>query len=66
AMQIPKETIVRFLRDRGKDALADQADKHLPEQVDPAQYAEQLQRYGVDVPALLSRLPGPLKGLFGR
>ena len=64
-MQIPKETIVQFLRDRGKDALADQADKHLPEQVDPAQYSEQLQRYGVDVPALLSRLPGPFKGLFG-
>jgi hypothetical protein len=64
-MQIPKEMIVKLLRERGKDSLADQADQHLPEQVDLAKYSEQLQRYGVDVPALLSRLPGPLKGLFG-
>ncbi|HEV7624595.1 MAG TPA: hypothetical protein VGO26_10680 [Amnibacterium sp.] len=65
-MQIPKATIVRFLRDRGKDSLAEQADRHLPDQVDPAQYSEQLQRYGVDVPALIGKLPGPFKGLFGR
>ena len=29
------------------------------------QYAETLKQYGVDVDALLGRLPGPLRGLFG-
>ncbi|HET6825317.1 MAG TPA: hypothetical protein VFH64_05275 [Amnibacterium sp.] len=64
-MQIPRSTIVDFLREHGKAQLADQAEQHLPEQVDPAQYAETLKRYGVDVPALVGRLPGPFKGLFG-
>jgi len=64
-VQIPKAMIVTFLRERGKDSLADQAEQHLPEQVDPARYSEQLQRYGVDVPALLAKLPGPLRGLSG-
>ncbi|MDQ1513749.1 MAG: hypothetical protein QOC59_1591 [Microbacteriaceae bacterium] len=64
-MQVPKEMIVQFLRDRGKDSLADQAAQHLPEQVDLEQHAETLKRYGVDVPALVAKLPGPLRGLFG-
>jgi hypothetical protein len=64
-MQVPKEMIVQFLRDRGKDGLADQAAQHLPEQVDLEKHAETLKRYGVDVPALIARLPGPLRGLFG-
>ena len=65
-MQIPRSTIVDLLRQRGKGALADQAEQHLPEQIDPMQYAETLKRYGVDVDALLGKLPGPLRGrLFG-
>jgi hypothetical protein len=64
-MQIPRSVVVGFLREHGKGALADQAEQHLPEQIDPMQYAETLRRYGVDVPALLAKLPGPLKGLFG-
>lgn len=64
-VQIPKAMIVTFLRERGKASLADQAEQHLPEQVDTAKYSEQLQRYGVDVPALIGKLPGPFKGLFG-
>jgi hypothetical protein len=64
-MQIPRSTIVDFLRQRGKGSLADQAEQHLPEQVDPMQYAETLKKYGVDIDALLGRLPGPLRGLFG-
>jgi hypothetical protein len=64
-VQIPKAMIVTFLRERGKGSLADQAEQYLPEQVDPAKYSEQLQRYGVDVPALIGKLPGPFKGLFG-
>lgn len=65
-MQIPRSTIVGFLREHGKGGLADQAEQHLPEQVDPMQYAETLKRYGVDVDALIGRLPGPLRGLLGR
>ena len=65
-MQIPRSVVVDFLREHGKAALADQAEQHLPEQIDPMQYAETLERYGVDVPALVGKLPGPFKGLFGR
>jgi hypothetical protein len=64
-MQVPKDMIVQFLRDRGKGDIADQAAQHLPEQVDLQKYSETLQRYGVDVPALIAKLPGPLRGLFG-
>jgi len=64
-MRIPRSTVVEFLRRQGKGSLADQAEQHLPEQIDPMQYAETLKRYGVDVEALLARLPGPLRGLLG-
>jgi hypothetical protein len=65
-MQVPKAMIVDFLRQRGNTALADQAEQHLPEQVDPQEYSEALKRYGIDVPVLLGKLPGPLGALFRR
>jgi len=65
-MQVPRSTIVELLRSRGQDSLAAQAEQHLPEQVDTRQLAEQLQRLGIDVPALLSRLPGPLRAFLER
>lgn len=64
-MQVPKELIVQFLRDRGKDDLAEQAAQHLPEQVDVQKYAETLKRYGIDLPVLIAKLPEPLRRLLG-
>jgi hypothetical protein len=65
-VQVPRSTIVDLLRSRGQDGLAAQAEQHLPEQVDTRQLAETLQRLGIDVPALLSRLPGPLRSFLER
>jgi len=66
-MTIPKDQIVSFLRSKGKDDLADQAEQHLPEQVDLEQHQEQLNRLGVNVPDRLGHLGGgeggPLGGL---
>jgi len=67
-MTIPKDQIVGFLRSKGKDDLADQAEQHLPDQVDLEQHQEQLNRLGVNVPDLLGHLGGggeggPLGGL---
>jgi hypothetical protein len=65
---IPKDQIVSFLRSKGKDDLADQAERLLPDQVDPEQHQEQLNKLGVNVPDLLGHLvggneDGPLGGL---
>jgi hypothetical protein len=65
-MNVPKDRIVEFLRAQGKAGLADQAEQHLPEQVDVQQYAEKLQEYGIDVPTLVAKLPGPLGALGAR
>jgi hypothetical protein len=66
-MTIPKDQIVSFLRSKGKDDLADQAERLLPEQVDPEQHKDQLNQLGVNVPDLLGHLGGgeggPLGGL---
>jgi len=52
------------LRERGNDALAEQAQQLLPDQVDLQRSAEILQRYGIDVPAVLAKLPWPLGAAF--
>jgi len=64
-MTIPKDQIVSFLRSKGKDDVADQAEQHLPDQVDPEQHQEQLNKLGVNVPDLLSHLGGEGGALGG-
>jgi hypothetical protein len=61
-MQIPKEQILEFLRSRGEDDKASQADSELPDQVDTEQHAGILQRLGIDP----GDLAGSLGGLGGR
>jgi hypothetical protein len=56
-MQIPKEKIIELLRERGADDKVAQAQQELPEQVDPEQHKELLDRLGVD--------PGELLGGIG-
>ena len=57
-MQIPKDQILEFLRSRGEDDKASQADGELPDQVDTDQHADLLQKYGIDPQDLISKLGG--------
>jgi hypothetical protein len=63
-MQIPKEQILEFLRSRGEQDKAGQADRELPDQVDTEQHADVLQRLGIDPQDLLGQLGG-LGGKLG-
>jgi hypothetical protein len=54
-MQIDKNTIIEYLRQRGDDDTADQANQELPEQVDTDRDAGVLQRFGLDPAELMSR-----------
>lgn len=62
-MQIPKEQILEFLRSRGDQDKAQQADGELPDQVDTDQHADLLSKYGIDVQDLLGTLGGNIPGL---
>jgi hypothetical protein len=57
-MQIPKEQILDFLRSRGDDDKANQADGELPDQVDTEQHAGLLQKFGIDPQELIAKLGG--------
>ena len=57
-MQIDKETILEFLRERGQDDQAQQAKGELPEQVDTDRDAGLLEKYGIDPQALLAKVGG--------
>ncbi len=63
-MQIPKEQIIDFLRERGDSDKAGRAQQDLPEQVDTERDRGQLEQLGVNpqdlVGALKDRLPGGL------
>jgi hypothetical protein len=62
-MQIPKEQILDALRDHGKDDQVDQARQELPDQVDPEQHADLLQKFGLDPKDLIGKLGGGVPGL---
>jgi hypothetical protein len=57
-MEIPKDQILQLLRSRGEDQKAEQAQGELPDQVDPEQHADLLQRLGIDPQELLGMLGG--------
>ena len=63
-MQIPKGQILEFLRSRGEQDKAGQADQELPDQVDTDQHADVLRRLGIDPQDLLGQLGG-LGGKLG-
>jgi uncharacterized protein YidB (DUF937 family) len=62
-MQIPKDKILDLLREQGAQDKVDQADQQLPDQVDPEQHADVLQKLGIDPQELLSKLGGNIPGL---
>ena len=63
-MEIPKEQILEFLRERGESGKASQAEQELPEQVDTERDRGVLDSLGIDAGELVrtlgDRLPGGL------
>ncbi len=55
-MQIDKDTIVNFLRERGDNDKADQAAKDLPDRVDHEEHAGMFQKFGVNPKELLGKI----------
>ncbi|MBA2553413.1 MAG: hypothetical protein WKF47_15505 [Geodermatophilaceae bacterium] len=47
-MEIPKEKILEFLKSRGDDSQADQADAELPDQVDTDKDSGLLSKFNID------------------
>ena len=64
-MTIPKEQILSLLRDRGQHDQVDQADRELPDNVDPEQHAGLLSKFGIDPQDLLGKLPGGIGDKLG-
>jgi hypothetical protein len=52
-MKIPKDKILEMLRERGADDKIQQAEQELPDQVDPEEHKDQLQKLGIDPQDLL-------------
>jgi hypothetical protein len=74
-MEIPKDAILQFLRERGDSDRASQAEQELPDQVDTERDSGLLARFGVDpdellsmadkIPGLKDKLPGGLGDRLG-
>lgn len=63
-MKIDKAQIIEFLKSRGEQEKAGQADAELPDQVDTDKDANLLEKYGINPQELLGKLGG-LGGLGG-
>ena len=59
-MEIPKDQILQLLRDRGDHDKADQADQQLPDQVDPEQQSDLLEKFGINPSDLLRDIGGKI------
>jgi len=62
-MEIPKEQVLDLLRKQGKSDEAGQADKELPDQVDPERDSGLLSKFGIEPKDLLGKLGGGIPGL---
>jgi hypothetical protein len=62
-MEIPKDKILDMLHQQGKSDQADQADKELPDQVDPERDSGLLAKFGIDPQDLLGKLGGGIPEL---
>jgi hypothetical protein len=57
-MEIPKHQVIDFLRTRGDDDRAAQAEAELPDHLDSVEDAGLLATYGVDVDDVAGSAPG--------
>jgi hypothetical protein len=62
-VEIPKDKILDLLRQRGDNDKADQAERELPDQVDPERDSGLLSRLGIDPQDLIGGLGGKIPGL---
>ena len=66
-MEFDKSQIIELLRSQGDNDKAEQANKELPDRVDPEQDAGLLSKLGVNPQDLLAKLGGGgLGGMLGR
>jgi hypothetical protein len=59
-VEIPKDQILQLLHDRGDHDKADQADQQLPDQVDPEQHSDLLNKIGINPSDLLGDIEGKI------
>jgi hypothetical protein len=64
-MEIPKDKILELLRQRGDDDKAQQAERELPDKVDPERDRGILDQLGIDPQDLIGNLPGGLGDKLG-
>jgi hypothetical protein len=64
-VEIPKDKVLDLLREKGQDDKAGQAERELPDKVDPERDSGMLSKFGVDPQELLSRFGGGLPGGLG-
>ena len=57
-MEIPKDQVLQFLKERGDSQQAAQADQELPDQVDTDKDAGLLSKFGIDPQELISKYGG--------
>jgi hypothetical protein len=62
-MEIPKDKILELLREQGKGDQASQAERELPEQVDPDRDSGLLSKFGIDPQDVIAKLGGNIPGL---
>jgi hypothetical protein len=57
-VEIPKDKILELLKQRGEHGKAEQADRELPDQVDPDRDRGSLEQVGIDPKDLRGNLRG--------
>jgi hypothetical protein len=62
-MEIPKDKILEMIKQQGKGDQVDQADKELPDTVDPERDSNLLEKFGIKPEDVLSKLGGGIPGL---
>jgi hypothetical protein len=55
-VEIPKDKIIEFLKERGDHDKAAQAEQELPDQVDHEQHSDLLAKHGIDPKELLGKV----------
>ena len=62
-MEIPKDKILEMIRQQGKGEQVDQADRELPDNVDPERDSGLLEKFGLKPQDVLSKLGGGIPSL---
>jgi predicted PhzF superfamily epimerase YddE/YHI9 len=62
-VEIPKDKILDLIREQGKSDQVQQAEQELPDQVDPEQHSDLLQKFGLNPQDVLSKVGVDLPGL---